>query len=330
MKLQLSIAMDVNPRTRPMFDGTVTADGIDLIPTPLFPSEMFWRQLKFGDFDVSEMSFSSLIKTVAAGDSPWLAIPAFTTHHFFQNWILVRRDAGIDRPEDMRGKRVGVPEFQQTAALWSRGILKHEFGVEQTEMEYWMERTPEHSHGGATGFTPPPGVTIHQIPPDKNIGTMMLSGELDATLLYLPKSNLVDRSTADLEYHPDIEPLFRDRAAEGLRYYRKTGMFPINHTIVIKRKIAEQHPWVVLNLLKAFKRANDIANEQRLEHVEYYRAAGLISAEAHAALTEPLVEHGIRANRKTLETSAQYSHEQSLTTRLVELDEVFAESTMEE
>lgn len=330
MKLQLSIACDSNPRTWPILDGTVQPDGIDLIPTPLHPSEMFWRQLKFADFDISEMSFSSLIKAVAAGDDTWIGLPIFTTRHFFQNWILVRRDAGIDRPEDMSGKRVGVPEFQQTAALWSRGILKHEFGVDQTEMEFWMERTPEHSHGGATGFKPPQGVTVHQIPPESNIGQMLLDGALDATLLYLPNPNLVDRSTADLENHPGFAPLFRDRAAEGLRYYRKTGIYPINHGMVIRRTVAEKHPWAVLNIYKAFAKANAIAEAQRLEHVEYHRASGLISTEAFEALTEPLVRHGIGANRVTLETAAQFSFEQDLTPRLVGLDEVFAPSTMHE
>ncbi len=330
MNLQLSIAMDVNPRTRPILDGAVGPDGIDLIATPLHPSEMFWRQLKFAEFDVSEMSFSSLIKIMAAGDDRWIGLPVFTTRHFFQNWILVRRDAGIEAPADMKGKRVGVPEFQQTAALWSRGILRHEFGVDQTEMEFWMERTPEHSHGGATGFTPPPGVTVHQIPPDSNIGDMMLAGELDATLLYLPSRNLIDRSTADLENHPDIAPLFRDRAAEGLRYYRKTGIYPINHGMVIRRTIAEQHPWAILNLLKAFVGANEMADQQRLEHVEYYRASGLLTGEAAAALREPLVRHGIAANRRTLETAAQYWLEQGLTPRLMALDEVFATSTLDQ
>ena len=330
MKLQLSIATDTNPRTRPIMDGTVSADGIDLIHTPLHPSEMFWRQLKFGDFDVSEMSFSSLIKVIAAGNDQWVGIPVFTTHHFFQNWILVRKDAGIDRPEDMSGKRIGVPEFQQTAAVWSRGILKHEFGVDQTAMEFWMERLPETSHGGATGFTPPPGVTVHQIPLEKNIGEMMLAGELDATLLYLPNPNLIDRSTANLDGHPDIAPLFPDPAAEGLHYYRKTNIFPINHGMVIKRTLAEAHPWAVLNLLKAFNRANEIANQQRLEHINYYHVAGLISQDAYDALCEPLVQHGIAANRETLEAATQYSFEQGLTPRRVALEEVFAKSTMDQ
>ena len=330
MNLQLSIALDVNPRTRPILDGTISPDGIDFMPTPLHPSEMFWRQLKFAEFDVSEMSFSSLIKTVAQGDERWVGIPVFTTHHFFQNWILVRLDAGIETPEDMRGKRVGVPEFQQTAAVWSRGILRHEFGVDQTEMEFFMERIPGHSHGSATGFTPPPGVTVNQIPPDKNIGEMLLAGELDATLLYLPTHNLIDRSSADLENHPNIVPLFRNRAAEGLRYYRKTGIYPINHGMVIKREIAENHPWVMLNILKAFIAANELADRQRLEHVEYYRASGLLTPNTYEALQEPLVRHGIAANRSTLETAAQYSLEQGLTPRLMPLGEVFARSTIDQ
>lgn len=330
MNLELSIALDTNPRSRPILDGTVSPDAIDLVPTPLHPSEMFWRQLKFGDFDVSEMSFSSLIKAIARGDDRWVGIPVFTAHHFFQNWILVRKAAGIDKPEDMRGKRVGVPEFQQTAAVWSRGVLKHEFGVDQTEMEFFMERLPATSHGGATGFEAPPGTIVNQIPLEKNIGQMMLDGELDATLLYLPDNNLIDRSVADLENHPDFDPLFRDRPAEALRYYRKTNIYPINHCVVIRREIAEAHPWTVLNILKAFNKANEIANAQRMEHVENHRSSGLISAEAYAALTEPLMQHGVVANRETLEAAAQYSVEQGLTPRLVALEEVFAKSTLDQ
>jgi 4,5-dihydroxyphthalate decarboxylase len=330
MKLRLSIATDTNPRTRPIMDGSVTVDGIDLVHTALHPSEMFWRQLKFAEFDVSEMSFSSLIKAIAGGNDQWVGIPVFTTHHFFQNWIVIRKGAGIERPEDMAGKRVGVPEFQQTAAVWSRGILKHQFGVDQTDMEYWMERLPETSHGGSTGFVPPPGVTVNQIPLETNIGEMMLAEELDATLLYLPNDNLIDRSKADLDNHPGFGPLFPDPAAEGLRYYRSTNIFPINHTMVIKRSVAEENPWAVLNILKAFNRANELANQQRLEHIEYYRVSGLISREAYDAMCEPLVQHGVRANRETLEAATQYSFEQGLTPRLVGLEEVFARSTMDQ
>ena len=189
---------------------------------------------------------------------------------------------------------------------------------------------PSHSHRGALGFTSPPGVTINQIPAEKSLGGMMLSGELDAALHYVVDPNLVDRSTADLWNHPDIRPLFADPVAEGIRYYRKTGILPINHGMVIRREIAEKHPWTVLNLLKAFEQANDIANRERVEHAEYHLATGLLPREAREALRTPLVRHGIKANRTTLETAAQYSHEQGLTERVVELEEVFAASAMEE
>ncbi len=329
MKLQLSMAMTLNPRTRPIFDGTVTPDGIELILTALHPSEMFWRQLRFADFDVSEMSFSSLMMAKSKGDERWVGLPVFTTRHFFQTWILVRRDAGIESPADMKGKRVGVPDYQQTAALWSRGILEHEWGVAPKDMEFWMERVPSLSHGGATGFKPPAGVTVRQIPLQQNIGTMMLAGELDATLHYSVDPNLVDRSTADLRNHPDIRPLFPDPFAEGARYYRKTGLFPINHGMAIRKELVDRHPWVVLNLYKAFERANDIANKQRIEHVEFHLAAGLLAPEAGEALRTPLVRYGIRANRNVLETAARYSREQGLTPRLMALEEVFAPSTMD-
>lgn len=330
MKLQLGIAMASNPRSWPIFEGKVSPEGIDLIATPPHPSEMFWRQLRFADFDVSEMSFSSLMMARARGDDRWVGLPIFTTRRFFHTGILVRRDAGIERPADLKGRRVGVPEYQQTAALWTRGVLQHEFGVEARDMENWMERVPSHSHGGAVGFTPPPGVTIRQIPQEKSIGSMMLSGELEAAIHYIVDPNLVDRSTADLWNHPDIRPLFPDPVAEGIRYYRKTGIFPINHGMVIRRELAERHPWAILNLYKAFERAREIADRQRVEHVEYHVAAGLVAGEAAQALRMGLVHHGIRANREVLETASLYSHEQGLTPRRMPLEEIFAPSAMEQ
>ena len=244
MNLTLSFAMSPNPRNQAIFDGRVSPDGIDFVCTPISPSELFWRQLRFGDFDVSEMSVSSLLIALAGGDDRYIGLPVFTTHRFFHNMILVRRDAGIDKPEDLKGKRLGVPEYQQTAALWARGVLLHEFGVDQTDIEWWMERTPEHSHGGATGFKAPPGTTINQIPGDKNIGEMMLAGELDGTLLWFGGgANIIDRTSVDLPNHPDIKTLFPDPIAEGVRYYQKTGMFPINHAMIIRRSIVENNPW---------------------------------------------------------------------------------------
>jgi 4,5-dihydroxyphthalate decarboxylase len=324
MKLQLSLGITSNPRTWPILDGRVVPDAIDPLLTMYDPSELFWRQLRFADFDVSEMSMSSLMMIRAQGDERFVGLPVFTTRRFFHTNILVRRDARINSPADLKGKRVGVPEYQQTAALWIRGILQSEFGVTPRDMEFWMERAPERSHAGAVGFKPPAGVTIHQIPPDKSIGSMMVKGELDACMFYIRNQNLVDRSSEDLYNHPDIKPLFPDSEAEGIRYYQKTGIYPINHGMVVKREIAERNPWVVVNLLKAFNQANDIANRERAEHVTYHLETGLVPPQYRAALATPIITHGIKANRNTLETAAAYSLEQGLTPRLLKLDELFA------
>jgi len=330
MKLQLSIGITNNPRTWPILDGTVKPDGIELIPSIVSPSELFWRQLRFGDFDASEMSMSSLMMTIARGDERWVGIPVFTTRFFFQTWALIRRDAGISSPSDLKGKRVGVPEYQQTAALWSRGILQHDFGVRPQDIEHWMERVPERSHAGATGFKAPAGVTIHQIPPEKNIGSMMLAKELHATLMYFPgMAGIIDRSTIDLEHHPDIAPLFPDPVAEAKRYYAKHHIYPINHGMILRREIAEKNPWAVLNLYEAFAAANEIANKRRMQYVEYHLAAGAVPPEYKSVLERPMLMHGIKYNRLTLETAARYSHEQGLTPRLLKLEEIFAPSVMD-
>ncbi len=329
IRKEISVAFADNARTRPILDGRVQAEGIDLVPSAGNPGDLFWRQLHYGDFDACEMSFSSLMIAKARGDDRFVGLPVFTTRRFFHSHILVRKGSGIEQPQDMKGKRVGVTEYQQTGALWTRGALEHEWGVRSQDMEFFMERMPEKSPGGATGFKAPEGVTIHQIPEDKSIASMMLSGELDAAIHYRGHVNLVNRSHVSLVGHPDIKTLFPDTAAEGARYYGKTGIFPINHGMVIKRELAEKHPWLIINLMKAFNEANAICEAERMHHVEYHIDSGLLPASARAALKTQIVHHGIAANRMTLETAARYSLEQGLTPRLMKLEEVFAENAME-
>ncbi len=331
MKLQLSIGMADNPRTRPIIEGKVKPDGIEFICTSVHASELFWRQLRFGDFDVSEMSMSGLMMAVAGGDDRWVALPIFTTRRMFQVGVLVRKDRGIDKPADLKGRKMGVPEYQQTAALWTRGYLQHEYGIHPRDMEFWMERNDDHSQGAAIGFKPPPDVKLNFIPNDTNMGQMLLDGKLDGAIRYLAgTNNLVDRSNADLYRHPDFKTLFPDPHAEGVRFFKKTGIYPINHCMVVKREIAERHPWIVLNIFKAFQKANELAEKARKEAVEYHLETGLLPPEARKALATPIVTHGIAANRKTLETTAQYSFEQGLTPRLMKLEELFAPSVMEQ
>ncbi len=331
MNLQLSLGMANNPRTRAILEGKVKPDGIDFICTPVHASELFWRQLRFADFDVSEMSMSGHLMAVAAGDRTWVGLPIFTTRRMFQVGVLVRKDRNIDKPADLVGRKMGVPEYQQTAALWTRGYLQHEYGIFPRDMEFWMERNDDHSQGAAMGFKPPADVKLNFIPNDTNMGEMLLQGKLDGALRYLAGTdNLVDRSNVDLYRHPDFKTLFPDPHAEGVRFYQKTGIYPINHCMVIRREIAEKHPWTILNIFKAFQRANEIAEKQRMEAVGYHLETGLLPPDARKALATPLIRHGIAANRKVLETTAQYSHEQGLTPRLVGIDELFAPSVMEQ
>lgn len=154
---------------------------------------------------------------------------------------------------------------------------------------------------------------------------MMLSGEIDVAICYNAKHTLVDRSLVDLANHPDIKSMFPDSVAESVRYYKKTGMFPINHGMVVRREIHEKHPWVALNILAAFEEANAIADAQRAEHLEYYIQTGRADK---AQVQERIVKHGIKANRLVLETAAQYSLEQGLTPRLMRMEELFAPSTL--
>jgi 4,5-dihydroxyphthalate decarboxylase len=326
--LQLSLAMTSNPRTRPIIDGRVAVADIEFTKTVLGPAEMFWRQLSSAEFDVSEMSMSELMLIRARGDERFVGIPVFTTRRFYHTGMFVRKDAHIDRPADLKGKRVGVPEYVMTSALWTRGVLDDEFDVAPTDMIFFMERLPVRSHAGAIGFKAPPGVTINQIPPEKSIGSMMLAGELDACMSYNRNGGLIDRSLADLENHPDVRPLFPDAAAEAVRYYKKTGIYPINHGMVIKRTVFERHPWVVDNILNAFHQANDVADAERREHVAYHLETCLVPMEYRKALATRIITHGLKANRATLEMAAKYSNRQSLTPRIMPMEELFASTVL--
>jgi 4,5-dihydroxyphthalate decarboxylase len=327
--IELSAALMPNARTAPILSGAVQPEGITLLTTPCHASEMFWRQLKFSEFDVSEMSVSSLVIATSNGPTEWVAIPVFTMRHFFHTSVLVRKGAGIEKPSDLRGKRIGVPEYQQTWAVWSRGIFADEFGVQPKDNIWYMERSPEKSHGGSTGFTAPPGVEFHYIPPTTNIGEMMLKGELDATVLYLPNNNLVDRSKIELEGRSDIVPLFPDPAAEAKRYYTKTGMFPINHTMVMRRSLYEREPWIARNIYAAMAAAKAHNTSERDGNLEPFAATGLLDAGARNALAHDLMPYGVVAARRELETIARYDFEQGLAKRLVALDELFAPNCMD-
>lgn len=263
------------------------------------------------------------------GDDRFIGIPVFTTRRFYHTGIFVHKDAKVASPGDLKGKRVGVPEYVQTSALWTRGILENEFGIAPKDMTFFMERVPTRSHGGAIGFKAPLGVTINQIPPEKSIGSMMLAGELDACMSYNRNPGLIDRSDVDLVDHPDIRPLFPNPAAEAVRYYKKFGIYPINHGMVIKRAVFARNSWAVVSILKAFNQANDTADAERREHVAYHLETGLVPPDYRKTLAARIIAHGLKVNRATLEMVAKYSNQQDLTQRLITMDELFAANALD-
>jgi 4,5-dihydroxyphthalate decarboxylase len=328
-ELPLSAGFGPNPRTFAILDGTVSPLGIRLLPTAVHGSELFWRQLKFADFDVSEMSISSLTISTAQGQREWIGLPVFSMRRFFHTGILVREGAGIEKPADLKGKRVGVPEYQQTAAVWCRGILSDEFGVDPRDLHWFMERPPEQSHGGSTGFKPPPGVKLEYIPTTTNIGEMLLNGTLDATLLYLSDPNLVDRSRIDLSGSKAVRPLFPNPQAEAHRYFAKTGIYPINHCFVVRRSIAERDPQLAARLYHAFVEAKSIGNRRREGLLAPWRETGLIDERADHAIEADVMAYGVNDAKLVLDTVTRFIHEQELTPRRVALDELFAPGTLD-
>ncbi len=328
--LALSAAFSNNPMTEAILAERVVPEGVSWSVSEIHPSEMFWRQLRFGDFDVSEMSLSSLSIAASQGRHDWIAIPVFTTRRFFHTGIVVRAGAGISSPADLAGKRVGVPEYQQTAAVWSRGALLHEFGVAPQDLHWFMERSPATSHGGATGFEPPAGVRLDYIPPDTTIGEMLAAKDLDAALVYIAERNLVDRSRQQAADIPDLRPLFPDPAAEAVRYYRKTGILPVNHVVVVRAELANRHPWLALNIYAAFVRAKAAAHESLAPLLAPWHQIGALPAGALDALkaVDPL-PYGLRAQRPVFDALSTYLDEQGLTRHKVGVDELVAPSCLD-
>src|SRR5574342_337542 len=219
-RLTLSFISNFNERVEPLMNGTVQIPNVEIIPTYSHPSETFWRQLKFAEFEVGEMSMSSYLIARSRG-ADMIALPVFPSRRFFHAEQSYHVDSGIKEPGDITGKRIGVGEYQQTAALWTRGVLEHDFGVSQYQVEWWMERSEDLSHGGATGFVPPQGIKFQRIPENKSLASMLVNHELDAAPVgraFRPEQNIVDRSTRIRASGGDwskVKPLFPDKIAEG-------------------------------------------------------------------------------------------------------------------
>jgi 4,5-dihydroxyphthalate decarboxylase len=326
--MQLSAALMRNPRTAPLLDGEIAPEGIELVATASDAPEQFWRQLKFAEFDVSEMSIASFTIATSKAPTDWVALPVFTMRRMFHSTVMVRADSGIEKPTDLAGKRVGVPEFQQTGAVWVRGVFSDEFGLDPRSIHWFMERLPDVSHGGATGFQAPAGIRLEYIPLSSSIGEMLVDGSLDATILYI-RANLVDRSSIDARNHPRVRMLFPDPLAEGNRYYAKAHTYPINHCVVVRRSLLAGEPGIARRLYDAFVAAKQRVAQRRLSLLGPHAETGVLSPAALAAARDEAIEYGIRVNRPVLEMVMRYLDEQGLTTRRMTLAEVFAPESLD-
>jgi 4,5-dihydroxyphthalate decarboxylase len=331
-KLTLSFISAYNERVEPLMDGTVEVEGIEFVPTHSHPGETFWRQLKFEEFDIAEMSLSSYLIARSHG-ADMIALPVFPSRRLFHAEVAYNVDSGVKAPGDLVGKRLGVAEYQQTAALWTRGILEHDFGVSQHKVHWYMERSEELSHGGATGFEPPAGISFQRIPPEKSLASMLLANEIDAAAVVGPwtrSPSVVDRSSripGSGDWNK-VKLLFPDRIAETRRFVQKHGFLPANHAYIIRGEIYKKYPWVAFNLYSGFVKAKALAAEKLAERIP----SALFFGKEYLAMTRDIIgddpfAFGIGANRKMLETLVAYSHEQGLTKEKMKIEELFAEST---
>jgi 4,5-dihydroxyphthalate decarboxylase len=326
--LELSIALEVNDITQAVHDGTVTAEGIELVSSNVHSGELIWRQIRFAEFDIAQMSLPALLILADRGDSPWMALPVFPQRLFWHTRVMVRADSSCFHPQDLVGKNIGVPEYMMTGAVWMRGIFRDEFGIAPEDLRWYQERPEERNIGAAFGYRPPASVHVERIPPHKSLMTMLIGGELDAASILISDTTLLDRSRPELQRSTGIRPLFQDSVAESLRLYRKTGLYPINHCVAVRRSILERHPWAALNLYHAFLGAKERAVTQTVERLDPYFRLGLLPLEGRATLNADPFPYGLKQNRTTLEAMVRYCHDQGLTSRRVGLEEIFAVNTL--
>jgi 4,5-dihydroxyphthalate decarboxylase len=323
-RIRLTLACWPYDRTRALADGSVRMEGIDLVYLPLEVEETFWRQARFQEFDASEMSLSSYVKTLNSDKPPFIAIPVFPSRSFRHSCVFVSAKSGIRKPEDLKGKRVAAPEYQMTAPVWIRGILSDDFGVKVTDVQHFSGGEEEPGRVEKLKLDLPPHIKYSPIGPTQTISRMLADGELDAFV--------TARAPSTFYSEPDkVKRLFPDYVEREKDFYRRTKIFPIMHTVVIKREVYDANPWIAQALYKGFSHAKEIALEGlRQTHVLANMLPWLVShvEEAKRELGEDWWPYGLEANRHVLETFLRHHHEQGLSKHRFTPEEIFARETL--
>jgi 4,5-dihydroxyphthalate decarboxylase len=325
-KIRLTLSCWEYDRTRALQEGRVQVEGVDLTYLPLHVEETFWRMLRYQEFDAAECSMSSYLMARERGYPRLIAIPVFPSRFFRHSFIFVNTESGIEAPKDLVGKRVGVPEYQITAAVWMRGILQHEYGVAPETMK-WLTGGAE-DPGREEKLRPDlsKDIDIRWIGPTRTLSSMLEQGELDALICAHIPSPYVRRS-------PKVKRLFANFREVEKDYYRRTKIFPIMHTIVLREEVYERYPWVAQSLCKAFAEAKRLCEETLYKYsaLKYMLAWSFADIEEERELFgDEFWPYGLAANRHVLNTLIQYSHEQGLTKKPIELTALFAPNTLEE
>jgi 4,5-dihydroxyphthalate decarboxylase len=324
-KLRLTLSCWNYDLVHALMDGSIQPEGIDLNFLNLPVEETFFRQLRNREFDVAEMSLSSYTVSCFRDPKPFVAIPVFPSRFFRHSCIFVSQQSGIREPKDLIGKRMGVPEYQMTAPVWIRGILADEYGVKPDSVDYYTggEETPGREEKLKLAL--PPNFRMHHIGPDKTLSQMLAAGEIDALQ--------GARAPSTLTSAPDrVKRLFQDYVEVERAYFRKTRIFPIMHTVVIRREVYEQNRWIAMSLYKAFAEAqrrvyeglNQTAAQMAMlpwlvSHVE----------EARREMGDDWWPYGLESNRHVLDTFLRYHHEQGLSPRQLKPEDLFAPETFE-
>ena len=324
-RLTLSIAVGDYDRVRPLVDGSVLVDGVDPVFMLLEPEEIFFRAFRHAEFDICELSMSSYTVKTANGDCPYVGVPVFPSRAFRHNSIYIRTDRDIVRPEDLKGKRIGVPEYQVTANVWVRAILENDHGVKPSDVT-WVRGGYEHpGRIEKIALRLPPDVRIEDAPEGATISGLLASGDIDALIGPRAPSCFVIG-------HPRVKWLYDDPAAAGSEWYRKTGIFPIMHIVGIRRALVEHHPWLPVAVMKAFEQAKSraltklgdvAATKVTLPFVEEQLLA------ARRLMGEDFWSYGLDANRHVLEVFLRRHHAEGLSSRLLSPEELFYPSTHE-
>jgi 4,5-dihydroxyphthalate decarboxylase len=300
-------------------------DGVDLNFLPLAVEEVFWRQLRNQEFDIAESSLSSYVMLRSRGDERFIAIPVFTSRFFRHSCVFINTHKGIRKPQDLKGRIVGLPEYQITAVVWLRGIFQDEYGVFPKDVTWRSggEETPGRVEKIKLNL--PSEIDLKPIPPDKYLSKMLEDGELDALFTARTPSSYSGGSA-------NVARLFENYREVEEQYFKKTAIFPIMHTIIIKRDVYKNNPWIAMNLYKAFCQAKQIAMNSYRESAALHVTLPWVNSEVEYTqklMGEDWWPYGLEQNRQTLETFLRYHHEQGLSEKLVSIEDLFAPETMD-